>query len=139
MKLLKLVYLAHGWNLAITGKGLITEVTQAWKYGPVIPTIYRAFKYYGTSNISALASGGNPISEIDENTTKVLDKVWDVYKDFTGLQLSTLTHQSGSPWDIIWNQENGKDSFDVPIPNKVIENYYKAKGNKNNATAATHV
>ena len=40
MKLIKLVYIAHGWHLALeNGKSLISEAVMAWKYG----------KYTGTS------------------------------------------------------------------------------------------
>ncbi len=36
LKLQKLVYMAHGWNLALLGKPLISENIEAWKWGPVI-------------------------------------------------------------------------------------------------------
>lgn len=51
LKLQKLVYLAHGWNLAFTGQPLVEESFQAWKYGPVSPKLYDKYKKYG----------GNPI------------------------------------------------------------------------------
>lgn len=55
MKLIKLVYLAHGWNLGLTGEPLITEHVQAWRYGPVIPSIYHDFKEYGNQVVTRYA------------------------------------------------------------------------------------
>src|ERR1700680_3484243 len=43
LKMQKLVYFAHGWHLALTGRPLLSEPIQAWEYGPVIPTIYKEF------------------------------------------------------------------------------------------------
>ena len=54
MHLQKLVYLAHGWCLAVTGKPLIEEKIQAWDYGPVIKPLYDALKSYGSANIPRL-------------------------------------------------------------------------------------
>src|ERR1700722_8483585 len=56
LKLQKLVYFAHGWCLALTGRPLISDRVQAWQYGPVIPSIYHEFKYVGNGSISSPAS-----------------------------------------------------------------------------------
>ena len=42
----KLVFFSHGWNLGILETPLINEDVEAWKYGPIIPSIYYAFKKY---------------------------------------------------------------------------------------------
>ena len=53
MQLNKLTYVAHGFYLAINKRPLIDEPVQAWKYGPVVPSLYRRLKPYG----------GDPIPE----------------------------------------------------------------------------
>ncbi len=126
MKLLKLVYIAHGWHLGITGDSLITERTEAWKYGPVIPSVYYSVKKYGDHPISSMLDVSFN-SKIDENTSKLLDKVWDVYKNHDGLQLSSITHKEGTPWYITWHHHGGKDNQSVPIPNNIIKEHYQAK------------
>lgn len=129
MKLVKLTYIAHGWYLALSdGKPLISDSVQAWKYGPVVPEVYHRFKRYGSGPITSVEQrlGATP-SVSDPKITKFLDRIWNVYGKYTGLQLSTLTHRPGTPWDIVWNQNNGKNSLDVTIPNGIIEDHYKSK------------
>lgn len=136
MKVLKLVYIAHGWSLGLDNGPLITEAVQAWKYGPVVESVYHEFKHYGGGKITSLAYIFNvtPVTTSKENL-KILDKVWEVYKDYDGLRLSTLTHQPGTPWDIAWNKMGGKKQTSVIIANDLIEEHYKQKVTKNKANA----
>jgi uncharacterized phage-associated protein len=124
MKLVKLVYLAHGWNLAIKDEALINEAVQAWKYGPVIPSVYQSVKHFGTQPISSMVNilKSEPIKE---DTMPLLDKVWSIYEKHNGLNLSTITHQKDSPWDKTWNQNGGKEELFTIIPNDSIKEYYK--------------
>ena len=55
MKIIKLVYIAQGWYLALkNGNSLISENAEAWKYGPVIPSLYDRFRTWGSSVISEI-------------------------------------------------------------------------------------
>ena len=55
LKLIKLVYLAHGWHLGFTENPLIADYVHAWTYGPVIPELYHEFKKYRNQPIKELA------------------------------------------------------------------------------------
>ena len=48
LKLQKLLYFAHGWHLVLDSDGdpLLDEDIEAWKYGPVVPSIYHKFKEF---------------------------------------------------------------------------------------------
>ncbi|RYE90398.1 MAG: DUF4065 domain-containing protein [Cytophagaceae bacterium] len=54
MKLLKLVYISHGWSLALLNEPLINEAVEAWTYGPVIPSLYQELKEYGRERVTKL-------------------------------------------------------------------------------------
>lgn len=138
MKLVKLVYISHGWYYGLTGEQLLTEQVEAWKYGPVIPTIYHEFKKYGNGPVGEMGyvfEGMKTVVPIvkDENVISFLDKIWDVYSSYSAMQLSTMTHMEGTPWYKTWHEKGGKNIHSAPIANDLIESHYKAKAaSKNN-------
>lgn len=52
MKLQKLVYITYGWALALFHLQLFQEKIQAWKHGPVIPSLFHEFKVYTNNPIT---------------------------------------------------------------------------------------
>lgn len=46
MKLQKLVFIANGFHLAIFDEPLYYNDTAAWKWGPVVPFLYKKLKKY---------------------------------------------------------------------------------------------
>lgn len=131
MKIIKLVYISHGWYLGLTGKNLIPESVQAWRYGPVVTSVYHEFKSYGDNNIISLGKDSSGKYNLPEDTDikTFLDGVWNIYKIYDGLQLSTLTHMAGSPWDKVFNNPSNKDQPCLLIPNDVIKEHYINKSN----------
>jgi uncharacterized phage-associated protein len=127
MKLIKLVYIAHAWNLALLKRPLISEAVQAWKYGPVIESLYQGFKRFSNSPIPKNEMDSLPRpDDIDEQSKALLEKVWQEYGGLTGIHLSSLTHQPGTPWHTIW-EGGGKHTKCAEIPNEQIEQYYALK------------
>lgn len=132
MKLIKLVYIAHGWHLALNNQVLIDENAEAWRYGPVIPTIYYEFKNFKNNNITIKSTDN---ATIEDSTKEFLDKIWDVYKKYTGTQLSAKTHQIGTPWSITWNSVKDAEYMSLQIPDGLIRDHYKAKLEFNKANS----
>jgi len=118
MQLLKLVYLCHGWMLGLYSRPLIKEQVEAWTYGPVVPSLYHHFKSYGGGMISEMPSEAP--RGLDPEEENVIRQVWDAYGRYTGLQLSSLTHVGGSPWDI--TRRSGRGRW---ISNDLIEQHYR--------------
>jgi uncharacterized phage-associated protein len=112
---IKLVYLSHAWHLGLTdGTPLLNEPIVAWQYGPVVESVYKDFKAYKSNPINQEATyflnGKNlPYTLQDASLTTLLDKIWDIYQDWSGIDLSALTHQANTPWDMTWNKQNGKN------------------------------
>lgn len=107
LKLIKLVYVAQGFHIALTGKILMDEAPEAWKYGPMVPTIFYTFRNRKAPfkkpahilNEHTYQGWVRPdINEDDNATREILNWVWDIYKDFNADQLSTLTRGENSAW-----------------------------------------
>lgn len=145
MKLQKLVYFAHGWHLALTNKSLLTESVQAWKFGPVIPTLYADFKYFGNQAIKEKArdlrdkdpSDGYhlemfepslddyPAGDDLEVAKAILNRIYDVYGKYDGLQLSDMTHREGTPWQVVHQGYPKGLPQRVRIPEDVIKQCFR--------------
>lgn len=131
----KLVYIAHGWYLAVEDEELVDdEFAEAWQYGPVFPSLYHEFSEFGRDPITRKAQDScyNPIQEkweywVAQGPTKGSDydficEVWELYKNYSPVELSSLTHEEGSPWSQTADRGQVKNAN---IKTDVIKNYYK--------------
>jgi len=124
MKMQKLVYIAHGWNLAIHGEPLIDEPVEAWRYGPVIPSLFHALRQYGASPIIKTTNGvALPDNDDTKEMQELHDKVWEVYGKKTAIDLMRLTHAKGSPWSSV-RDEGDSSSYGSIISNDVIKRHF---------------
>jgi len=122
LKLQKLVYLAHGWSLLFLNRPLIKEKIEAWRYGPVVPELYQEFKKFGASPITEFA---RPVplestNGIDPQTKSLLYAVWQKYGSLSPIQLSVLTHEPGSAWDLAQRRGVFLPWRGPVIPNELI-------------------
>jgi uncharacterized phage-associated protein len=120
MKLQKLIYIANGIHLALNAEPLIDEPIETWDYGPVIQSVYRNYKVFGSSRISVNPYQNLlPAEKLDDKAKKAINDAWLVGKDIDGIQLSNWTHKEGSPWTIAKSKQ-------LPvIPNQEMERYFK--------------
>ncbi len=135
MQVQKLVYFSHGWNLALTGEPLIDERIEAWDYGPVVRSLYKDFREFGSGKITKPAKAPNwdgpeftwnvpciddsPDDEANDFTKALLRKIWQVYGGHSAFQLSEMTHVEGSPWTQA--RENGT----TVIADNLIQDYFE--------------
>ncbi len=123
MHLLKLTYLCHGWSLGYFSRKLINEAVEAWRYGPVIPSIYHAYKVFRSQPVTGEVT--NHESTFGPKELTLIRRVLKAYQDYDALDLSAITHTAGTPWDQIYKK--GRRTVNQVIPNEVIEAYYKAR------------
>lgn len=123
MSLLKLAYIAHGWNLEIRNQPLFSNRIEAWQYGPVIPDVYRTFRPQGVTPTHVDINHPADISEADR---QFLEEIYSIYGKMTPFRLSQLTHEPGGPWETAtkWG------GWYAPIPDDLIKSHYVSKRQK---------
>jgi uncharacterized phage-associated protein len=138
MKLQKLAYIAHGWHLAIVDSPLFYNRVEAWKYGPVIPDLYHSLKLWGRKPITERLVHTDPSScalvpwDFDkskeaEQARLIADRVWEVYKGFSPLELSAMTHEKGTPWEQVRSNcpSEALEHGHLVIPPNLIRDHYR--------------
>jgi uncharacterized phage-associated protein len=117
LQVMKLTYIAHGFTLAMRDKPLIEDDVEAWKYGPAIRRVYSMLPR-GSAQITTPMSAH--LADFESADKKIVDDVRAIYGGLSGLYLSGLTHNAGSPWHRTWNTY-GRDAV---IPQEVIKAHY---------------
>lgn len=131
--LMKRVYIAHGFSLAIHHKSLLDprfDKVEAWRYGPVIPSVYHSFKQYRANPITekTVVMGWDEQNFIptfhtpelkDKDAKKIVEMVWKRYYKYSDSDMVSLTHRKGTPWQVCYVQDGN-----LPIPDEITELYY---------------
>lgn len=94
LKLQKLLYYVQGWHLAETGRPAFADEIQAWREGPVVPSVYQVYRALGKRPIVDVPEDA---PQLDEQVRAVVESVWQRYKNYSAFHLSDLTHDE-SPW-----------------------------------------
>lgn len=149
MQLQKLVYFAHGWNLALSHEPLTSDVPEAWAYGPVYADLYDHTKFFGKSPIGRLITPDDDEAgrfftrskpsrpayqaRLSEREEAIIAHVWQRYGKLGGAQLSKLTHQPQTPWARTYKGGKGKNE---PIDNRLIQEHYEQLAERLRVSAA---
>lgn len=132
MKLIKLVYFAHGATLAITGNPLSSEQAEAWKYGPVFRDLYASLPKNGAAPVAYPVK--TPFGAVTRDKSfsdteiRIMTHIVDQFGSMGAFELSDITHSEDSPWTEIY-KKNGPFSI---IPNEMLKNYFEKLTNASN-------
>jgi uncharacterized phage-associated protein len=134
--LIKRVYITHGFSLALFDKSALDprfDVVEAWKHGPVIPSIYHSFKHNENNPITVKSviarveekdgkfkeKFEEPILQ-DTDIQSVAEMVWDRYKKLSDYEMVALTHRKGTPWALCYKEGERNE-----IPDSFTKVFYK--------------
>ncbi|WMS42529.1 DUF4065 domain-containing protein [Acuticoccus sp. MNP-M23] len=136
MQLQKLVYIAHGWSLALLGTPLVNDRIEAWDYGPVIPSLRAELRSYGRSAVSEpirkRGLGWAPktvSSNLSDDEVALIQRVYQSYGHMSGETLSRITHKRETPWSNAFSRGQN-----TTISDDEIVRHYKSLISNRNAT-----
>ena len=123
MKIQKMLFYTHGWHLATTGVPALDRPFEVWPYGPVVGKVYHDLKKFGpnavTEYVKDVADGkAYIVNPAEANLYRSVDIAWEKYIGIPAVNLSAMTHEPNSPWDIANKQAMGV------IPNEMIKDYF---------------
>ena len=109
LALQKLLYFAHARYLVDVKRPLVSGYFEAWKYGPVHPAAYRAFKIAGDNPITFRATRQDPLTGQSEelappdhpSSMALVRWVVTTYGRLSPGRLVEVSHAKGSPWDFV--------------------------------------
>ncbi|MDO8590504.1 MAG: DUF4065 domain-containing protein [bacterium] len=119
LKLQKVLYFAQAYYLSKIGRPLFSDNIEAWEYGPVVPNVYRKFRF-NESNPIICKEDKSSVSGEDK---EVLKKIWGTFGGYSASKLVDITH-AHTPW-----KEANKSTSKV-ISRKAIKEYYAPLLNK---------
>lgn len=95
LKLQKMLYYMQGFHYAFFESPLFEEDIVAWNYGPVVTSVYDAFRYFGKDAIKL--DEGVEIISLSEDEEDVFNQVYEVYSQYSAIRLMNMTHDE-MPW-----------------------------------------
>lgn len=134
LQLNKLCYLVNGFVLREHGRPAFRDDVEAWKYGPVVPSVYKTYRVHEDRPITQLYLCQTPLSDRDAVAKRWTDLVgiigMDVaataggvvehYGKYTGSQLVSMTHRRGTPWKKAY-----RPGCNNVIPVQSIKQFYR--------------
>lgn len=133
LKLEKLVYLCFAEYLCKYSKELYKDKILAYRYGPVVKSVYDKYKRYGYEEISKdnINIDSTDVFEMPSRSRilfaedgiekiKSIDETLEKYGNYPVSALVELTHKKKTPWDVSGRGKN----IDKIIENKVIKKYH---------------
>jgi uncharacterized phage-associated protein len=138
--LYKILYFAHGWYLSSFDKPLLTQEFEAWQLGPVVKVLRDQFEKFGKRPITERAEKLNiytgeyePVASVMAPEDKTfVSNIFDSYQHYSAWELSEMTHESGSPWDQLWNSPNPVGRLALRIKNEDIKAHFSGLGRRLN-------
>ncbi|MBQ6538493.1 MAG: DUF4065 domain-containing protein, partial [Eubacterium sp.] len=119
MQLQKMVYFCQAWALGWTGKPLFKEKFEDWKEGPVSPVLFNEHRGKLTLRRGEITNKHS----FTESEKELIDDVISEFSDFSGDELSEITHLEG-PWVSTRRGLKDGDSDNRVIDETLMREYY---------------
>ena len=122
LEMQKLLYIANMYHLGRHEEPLIDGHFEAWRYGPVHPTLFYAVGRFGTDHVENIFQEYVDIPN-NSKAAESIDKTYRNLADFTPGRLTAITH---------WKEGALRKNYNpgvrgIPIPNEHIREEYNKR------------
>lgn len=117
MSLEKLIYYAQAFHLVLTDEPLFPDEIHAWKWGPVIPRVYKDYSAYGSDPI--VAPFEQVIASLGTELERFLVEIVGFFCRHTATNLSRATHLE-TPW------ADANEANDNTISQLSLKSFYRS-------------
>lgn len=120
----KILYYVKGISCVFDGTSMIPEPCEAWKFGPVFPTVYDKYKDFGGSEIKSCLSAEYVSELLTEKEKDLVDYVLNTIGIYNAWFLKDLTHAE-KPWIKARHGLGENDFCNDQMDDEIIEEYFK--------------
>ena len=121
----KVLYYVKAISEIFEGESIILEPCEAWKFGPVFPSVYEKYREYGKQEIEINLSKEYVNELLSEKEKQVTDYVMNTFGIYNAWFLKDLTHLE-EPW-IAARKGLSEDDASRNLMNEEIISRYFAK------------
>ena len=129
----KILYYVKSISAIFNGVSIISEPCEAWKFGPVFPTVYEKYKEFGKMEITLNLSESYIMELYSEEERKIIDYVLNTFGIYNVWFLKDLTHME-DPWICARNGIDENDSSRNVMDDQLIKEYFKKVNERYNLT-----
>jgi uncharacterized phage-associated protein len=129
LQLQKLLYIAQMFHLGETGEPIFCDDFEAWKLGPVVPSVYQSAKIFGSKPVTSFFTKGRLP---DGSGRKMLERVLKELPNKSPWKLVSITHWDGGAWAKHYHE--GANGSVIPQGDILAE--YRARVSKRHARKA---
>ena len=110
----KLLYFLEAIYMVLEDENyLFYEDFYARNFGPMNEDVYNEYKIFGKMSLELYEDVGIEINSVNQ---KFIDNLYEMFKEYDTYKLVTLSHASGSPWNVLYE----KYGLDIP-EDKIID------------------
>ena len=104
LKLQKILYFIQAEFLVATNQPCFCDEIQAWNFGPVIPTVYREYAAFGSTNIPYFKKTDVQYL-FHKKDIKLIDDITNQCSKYSSSSLTDIT-MNQTPWLSAYGQQN---------------------------------
>ncbi|MCL2712319.1 MAG: DUF4065 domain-containing protein [Methanomassiliicoccaceae archaeon] len=119
LRAMKLTYFAQGCSLACLEEPLFDEDVEAWRYGPVVPSVHKALAPFRKNKIKKTVGDYRKDAFSAEQTQLMID-VGLKYGKYTTGTLVRMSHATNGPWCRVY-EENRRH---IKIPKQLMRTHF---------------